>query len=226
MKKLLRLIAVMLMGLTTVNGQKIRKGEDFKTDRYRFAEPIIFVERGVEFLIFPDGSFDFNTNIEDTYYNANTYYRISSARRSSVNVNFEAPSTVSRIHYSAPSSRGVLILHDRDGKVRRIGNVFINYDREGRITRAGSVYMKYQRGNGNLRQVGALIVNYNHWGEIVHVSGVVNYYNAHINYIVGADRWDNDHYYYDFDHHDHNNFYYYRKGGEVKKQKKVKTKRS
>jgi hypothetical protein len=86
--------------------------------------------------------------------------------------------------------------------------------------------MKYQRGNGNLRQVGALIVNYNHWGEIVHVSGVVNYYNAHINYIVGADRWDNDHYYYDFDHHDHNNFYYYRKGGEVKKQKKVKTKRS
>lgn len=226
MKKLLLLVTGLLMGLTTVNAQNNKRGKDFNSAHYRFAEPISFVERGVEFLIFPDGSFDFNTNIEDTYYSANTYYRSTTTRRSSVNVTFGTPNTVSRIHYSAPTSRGTLILHDHDGKVRRIGNVFINYDREGRITRAGSVYMKYQRGNGSLKQVGGLRVNYNHWGEIVHVSGAVNYYNAHINYIVGADRWDNDNYYYDFDHHDDGDFYYYRKGSEVKKQKKIKSKRS
>lgn len=226
MKKLLLLVTGLLMGLTTVNAQHMKRGKDFNSAHYRFAEPISFVERGVEFLIFPDGSFDFNTNIKDTYNGDNTYYRSTNTRRSSVNVTIEAPSTASRIYYSAPSSRGVLILHDRDGKVRRIDNVFINYDREGRITRAGSVYMNYQRGNGSLNQVGGLRVNYNHWGEIVHVSGTVNYYNAHINYIVGADRWDNDNYYYDFDHHDEGDFYYYRKGSEVKKQKKIKTKRS
>ncbi len=224
MKKLLLLVTVMLMGLTTVNGQRNKKGDDFKTTHYRFAEPITFVERGVEFLIFPDGSFDFNTNIEDTYYNSNTYYRTLNTKRSSINVSIGAPVTVARIHYSAPTSRGVLIMHDRDGKIRRIGNVFINYDREGRITRAGSVYMSYQRGNGNLRQVGGLRVNYNHWGEIVHVSGYVNSGNDYINYAIGSNRWD-DNQHYDFDHDD-NHFYYYRKGSEVKKLKKVKAKRS
>jgi hypothetical protein len=226
MKKLLLLVTGLLMGLTTVNAQNTKRGKDFISAQYRFAEPISFVEGGVEFLIFPDGSFDFNTNIEDTYYNANTHYRSTNTRRSSVEVTFGTQRTASRIYYSAPSSRGVLILHDRDGKVRRIGNVFINYDREDRITRAGSVYMKYQRGNGSLNQVGGLRVNYNNWGEIVHVSGAVNYYNAHINYFVGTDRWDNDNYYYDFDHHDDGDFYYYRKGSEVKKQKKIKSKRS
>lgn len=226
MKKFLLLVTGLLMGLTSVNAQSIKRDKDFNSAHYRFAEPISFVERGVEFLIFPDGSFDFNTNIEDTYYDANLYYRTSTTRRSSVNVTFEAPRTVAKIHYSAPSSRGVLILHDRDGKVRRIGNVFINYDREGKITRAGSVYMKYRRGSGTLGQVGGLKVNYNHWGEIVHVSGVVNYYNAHINYIASADRWENDSYFYGFDHNDEDDFFYYRKGGEVKKQKKVKMKRS
>lgn len=225
MKKLLLLITVMLMGLTTVNGQKIRKGEDFKSDRYRFAEPISFVERGVEFLIFPDGSFDFNTNIEDSYYHANAYNRAKNSRESSVNVAFGAPGGIGSVNFATRRDRGVIITHGSDGKVRRIDNVFINYDRIGRITRAGSVNMSYQRGNGRLRQVGGLIVNYNHWGEIVQVSGYINSFNAHMNYIVGPDRWVDDHY-NDFDHHDDNEFYYYRKGREVKKQKRVKTNRS
>ena len=39
------------------------QGEDLNQTRYNYAQPIQFVERGVEFLIFPDGSFDFNTQI-------------------------------------------------------------------------------------------------------------------------------------------------------------------
>ena len=27
---------------------------------YRYAEPIVFMERGIEFMIFPNGEFDFN----------------------------------------------------------------------------------------------------------------------------------------------------------------------
>lgn len=224
MKKQLLFIAAMLMGLTsataTTAGYAVSNGEDFNTNRYRFAEPITFIERGVEFMIFPDGSFDFNTEIVNN--TSNVYYR-TNTRRSSVNTTYGAPGTVSRVTYSNPRSTGVIITHDANGQVRRIGNVFINYDREGRIKRAGSVYMSYQRGNGLLRQVGGLRVNYNRWGEIVHVTGMVNHYNANLNCGVGSGHGGNNFIgFNDVDHYD-DDYYYYRKDGKVKKTKKIKT---
>ena len=89
------------------------------TSRYRYAQPILFVERGVEFLIFADGSFDFNTEI---FYDSprDVYYKDRRNRRSR---NYGAPG-----HGYGRSNRGTLVRHDRFGRVRRIGNVFINYD--------------------------------------------------------------------------------------------------
>lgn len=223
MKKQLFFIAVMLLGLTSATaktaGYAVSNGEDLNSNRYRFAEPIIFIERGVEFLIFPDGSFDFNTEIVNN--TSNVYYR-TNTHTTSVNTTFGAPGTVSRVHYSNPRPTGVLITHDANGKVRRIGNVFINYDREGRIKRAGSVYMSYQRGNGLLRQVGGLRVNYNHWGEIVHVTGVVNQNNPDLNSVINSGHYGNNFITYnDVDDYD-DDYYYYRKNGEIKKAKKNK----
>lgn len=224
MKKLL-LSAMVLMGLTsatTTAKAAVLQGEDFKnTTRYRYAEPIMFVERGVEFLIFPDGSFDFNTNIGDSHYDDNVYYRGTNTRLGSVNVTVGAPGTVSRVRYSAPRSGGVLIQHDFDGKVRRIGNVFINYDRAGKIKRAGSVYISYDR-FGRLSQVGGLRVTYNRWGEIVNISGIVNYNNASLNCGVGSGHGGN--YGDDDDWDDDDDYYYYKQGDKVKKQKKIKRK--
>jgi len=225
MKKQVLFLATVLITLTsaTVNatGHVVTNGEDLINARYRFAEPIVFFERGVEFLIFPDGSFDFNTEIENTV--SQTYYRRTTTRRASVNTTYGARGTVNHVRYAAPSPRGVIITHDSNGKVRRIGNVFINYDREGRIKRAGSVYMSYQRGNGLLKQVGGLRVNYNRWGEIIHVTGIVNQSNANLN--CGTVAGNGGYNYDDFDdieHHD-NDYYYYRKNGEVKKVKKNTT---
>ena len=220
MKKILLMSTVMLIGLTTVHGQNTRRQNAVKTVHYRFAEPITFVERGVEFLIFPDGSFDFNTDLAYTYYDANMSRR-TGTRLNSFDVSLQTRNISGRVQYSTPYSRSIYIAHDWEGKITRIGNVVINYDREGRIARAGSVIMKYQRGNGNLRQVGGLKVNYNHWGEIVQIYGVVNAYNANIHYVVGNNLRE-DHIYNDFDHHDDGDFYYYRKGNEIKKQKKSK----
>ncbi|MEH6536057.1 MAG: hypothetical protein V7719_06670 [Psychroserpens sp.] len=218
MKKQLLFIATMLIGLAsataTTAGDAVSNGEDFNNTRYRFAEPIVFIERGVEFLIFPDGSFDFNTEFGNNV--SETYYR----RRSSINTAHGAPGTVNRVHYSKPRTRSVIITHDSNGKVRRIGNVFINYDRQGRIKRAGSVYMSYQRGNGLVRQIGGLRVNYNRWGEIVHISGVVNQNNAELNCGVGSGVVGNQYDDYDGDLDD--DFFYYRKDGRVKKHKKQK----
>ncbi|SDS45474.1 hypothetical protein SAMN04515667_2217 [Formosa sp. Hel1_31_208] len=221
MKKLVLLFTGLLMGLTTVataETMTASQGTDFDNSRYRFAEPIVFIERGVEFLIFPDGSFDFNTDLYNNV--SNVYYRSPRTRRGSVNTTYGAPGTTTRSHYTNNGIRGVIITHNSNGQVRRIGNVFINYDRQGRIKRAGTVYMSYQRRNGVLRQVGGLRVNYNRWGEIIHISGIVNQNNAQLNCGVGSglggyeynDLGD----YGDFDE----DYYYYRKNGKVKKQKK------
>ncbi|MEY8849306.1 hypothetical protein AB9K26_10830 [Psychroserpens sp. XS_ASV72] len=220
MKKQVLFIAMVLIGLTsataTTAGYAVSHGEDFNMNDFRFAEPVVFIERGVEFLIFPDGSFDFNTeianNVSQVYYRSNTLSR-------SVNTTYGAPGTISRGHYYTPQTAGVIITHDASGKVRRIGNVFINYDRMGRIKRAGSVYMSYQR-NGMLRQVGGLRVNYNRWGQIVHTSGFVNQYNTELN--CGVDTGFGGHNsvgFNDIDSYDEN-YYYYRKNGKIKKSKK------
>lgn len=225
MKTKLLFTAMVLIGLTSANATKTNvapQGEDLiNTARYRYAEPIMFMERGVEFLIFPDGSFDFNTNPGDSFGNFNdtAYYRDSNTRRGSINSTQGAPGTVSRSNYYTPNYGGILIQHDYDGKVRRIGNVFINYDRVGKVKRVGTVYMNYNRG-GLLTQVGGLRITYNSWGEIVHSAGVVNYSNNHYNSGLGQGYSNGFGNYNDFD--DNEDYYYYRQGDKVKKQKKMK----
>ena len=153
-----------------------------KHKKKRYAQPIMFVKRGIEFLIFPDGSFDFNNNIDDGFYD-DTYYRFNS-RRSNINTTRRGPNSSIKYRLNRYTNRGVLISRDRDGKVRRIGNVYVNYDRSGRITRTGSIFMSYNRGKySNLYRVDGLQVNYNQRGEIVNTRGQVNrFYNDYCNF--------------------------------------------
>lgn len=240
MKRLVLLFGSLLIGLTSVsasefNHQKQKNALD-KTKRYRYAQPIMFVERGVEFLIFPDGSFDFNTNAYNSYFN-DVYYGRNS-RRSHVNKTYGAPGTRTKRNSYHYNNRGVSISHDRDGKIRRIGNVYLNYDRYGKIKRAGSVYMSYSRGyHATLTQVGGLRVHYNRWGEIVNTRGQVNRFNDYCNFcgtqscsidhvFNNGDRhqdrhwdddWDDDGIYEDDDNDD---YYYFKQNGKIKKHKK------
>lgn len=227
MKKLVLLFTGLLMGLTTVSAAEYHSALlstylDI-TSRYRYAQPIMFVERGVEFLIFADGSFDFNTDLFSTVPDHNNYYyRRSNARtRGGINRTNGSPGHI----YTRPN-RGVLVTHDRDGRIRRIGNVFINYDRQGRIKRAGSVYMSYR--NGQLKQVGGLRILYNRYGDVIGTRGQVNFSNQgcgfcgvssctvdHFNSNSNHINWEND-------WQDDDDYYYYRKNGTVKKQMKIK----
>lgn len=222
MKTTVLFTAMVLIGLTSANATTTNvapRGEDFNnTTRYRYVEPIMFMERGVEFLIFPDGSFDFNTNAGNSFgnFDDSNYYR--NTKRGSINSTQGAPGTSSRTYYYGPTNGAVLIQHDYDGKVRRIGNVFINYDRIGKVKRVGTVYMNYNSG-GLLTQVGGLRLTYNRWGEIVRSSGMVNYSNSHYN--LGQGSTNNYNNYADNNTNDED-YYYYRKGDEVKKQKKIK----
>ncbi|WP_035668720.1 hypothetical protein [Flavobacterium sp. 83] len=127
---------------------------------FRNADPIVFTERGIEFFVFPDGQFDFNTRPSTS---SDMYYK--STRTSAVNKTYGAPTNFRNQNY------GVKVEHDNSGKVRRIGNVFINYDSNDRIKRVGSVYMTYNR--YALEQVGGLQIIYNRRGQIIDIVGSV-----------------------------------------------------
>ncbi|MGB1309043.1 MAG: hypothetical protein ACPG6B_09045 [Oceanihabitans sp.] len=231
MKNLVLLFTSLLMALTTVTAAEkqsatTKQGKDLSNASYNFAQPILFVERGVEFLIFPDGSFDFNTNLDYTH--GDTYYRTRNVRSrgNKINQTFGAPGT--RVHYATSRRpRGTVIKHDRDGKIRRIGNVFVNYNRIGQVKRLGSVYINYNR-SGLVKQIGGLNIRYNRRGMIIGTSGFVNYSNQNCG-ICGLHACNDNHFgnsnnYTPGDYHSNNDdYYYYKKGGKIKKQKKIKS---
>ena len=128
MKKITLLVASIFLVGSVANASEII---NFSDERrlpvdFRDADPIVFTERGIEFFVFPDGQFDFNTrpSTGDIYYKP--------TRRGAVNATHGAPAQVQNGNY------GVRVEHDNFGRVRRVGNVFINYDGNDRIKRIGS----------------------------------------------------------------------------------------
>jgi hypothetical protein len=123
----------------------------------RNGDPIVFTERGIEFYVFADGQFDFNARPS----NGHMYYK--SNRK---NKFYDKPGKGPKWNY------GVDVEQDRNGNIRRIGNVLINYDSRNRVNRIGTVYMDYNR--YCLTQVGGLQIVYNHNRQIVDIFGTVN----------------------------------------------------
>lgn len=193
------------MGLTTVTAENksASQGEDLVVNPNRFVQPIMFVERGVEFLIFPDGSFDFNTQLD--YTQGDNYYRRSNVnvntRRSSINRTYGSPGTYNT--YYGPTNNGTIVLHDRSGKVRRVGYVFLNYNRQGLVSRIGGMRLIYNRHGRLIRTVGH-VNRYN--TSFVLDNNYGNPYGSPI---------DNDH---DYDYNN-DDFYYYRNGVKTEKPK-------
>ena len=224
MKKITLVLAAMLLSITSATATKatVDLGQkDLRiTNRYRYSQPILFVERGVEFLVFPSGEFDFNT--EKNYSDRNRYNKKRNSRRGTINKTYGAPGV--RINYTKP--RGIYVSHDRFGRLRRVGNTFINYDTYGRVKRIGSVYMKYR--HGKLKQVGGLNIKYNRRGDMVSLNGTVNYSNQGCGFcgMTGCttdhfhnDYRDNDWYNYSDDLYSNEDYYYYKKGGKSLKKK-------
>ncbi|TDD99462.1 hypothetical protein [Flavobacterium cellulosilyticum] len=156
MKKITLLVAsIFLFGGVVANAadrNQRRSPVDFRN-----ADPIAFTERGIDFYVFADGQFDFNTDA-DLYNKSN--------RRNEPNRSYGKHGNGSKWNY------GVAVKQDRSGKVRRVGNVIINYDSRNRVSSIGSVDMDYNR--YGLTQVGGLHIVYNHHSQIVDVFGDVN----------------------------------------------------
>lgn len=162
MKKVTLLVAGLLLtgSLATASELSVFSGNATYHNNpvdYREAEPVVFIERGIEFMVFPNGEMDFNTQPGTTSTN---YYRTGSR----ANATYGAP--------GKNDNRGVRVDHDVNGLVRRVGNVYINYDYAGRVKRIGTVYMSYN--NYALTQIGLLNIMYDRQGRIIDTRGYVN----------------------------------------------------
>lgn len=161
MKKITLLVAMNLLVVSlAVAAEKVTFSEFDRTRggavHYMDAEPIAFVERGIEFFVFLNGDFDFNTRPDDSH--GGFFYRRGATARGNAPI---------AINY------GVKIEHDSFGRVRRVGNTFINYDRFNRVNRIGTVYMRYN--NFGLTQIGGMQIAYNNRGMVTRMVGHVNY---------------------------------------------------
>lgn len=213
MKKITQVlvIAVLALGLHSAKASDKKVFDDVSTRNYppvdyRYADPIVFMERGIEFYVFPNGEFDFNT--------VTTTAPRPRGGRGNVNATYGAPGSYTNTNsYNNVRNNGTKIEHDYMGRVRRIGNVFINYDNVGRVKRVGSVYMNYN--SFALSQVGGLRIIYDRRGRIINIVGVVNGYSSNYNYNTQNGYNQNNNYYNDNDngYDNEEDYYYYRQDG-------------
>ena len=235
MKKGIYLLVSMLMMVSTLGAMESIKPAhnvvDFDRNRYN-DESIEFVERGIKFYIFLDGQFDFNTA-----QTAQVDYIYRNGKRT--------------VRNTAP--RGTRIERDYQGRIRRVGNVFISYTYDGKIKKIGSVFVRYSQNRMN--KVGNLKIVYNR--NRVRFIGTVkghyspyysnnwNSYNSYSSY-NNWDTWEygyydsffqNNDFYYNYESYDEDDdYYYYRSknkngkkvsdGKVIKRKKAVKSKRN
>jgi len=199
MKKSLFILLTMFMIVSSIEA-KVNEKTIFKSGFDYYDNVVSFVERGIEFTLFLNGQFDFNTRYKNTYFDYNGQ-RIG--------------------------RNGVKIDRNRRGRVSRVGNVYINYNFRGDVSRIGSVFVDYNR--GFVTNVGDLRVKYRHgnpyfYGQ-VHHNNEYYYGNSGINIDISfGDVCDyNDTYFYQKDFRNNYyhvkedaNYYYYKSNPNAK----------
>ncbi|MCB4808558.1 hypothetical protein LG651_09855 [Tamlana sp. 62-3] len=139
MKKLAVVLAGLFIGATafakTPNTDNLNNNKRIVTT-YRNAEPIIFIEGGIEFYIYPNGNFNYNTKIN--YANSRRGNSVIKDRTGkitrigTVNINYDRFGNITRA--------GTININYNNAVVSKIGGLHVNYNRNGKIvTRKGSV---------------------------------------------------------------------------------------
>ncbi|MHA6280670.1 hypothetical protein ACXYMT_10850 [Salinimicrobium sp. CAU 1759] len=149
MKKFYLLLTLLVVGFSA---KAAPAAAEVNFERRNFGDAFIFVERGVEFAVFPDGQFDFFFNPRGNF------NRIPS-----------------HINYSFNSgyNYGPFIQYDDYGAVIQIENVPVYYDYYGRIVQAGRVQIRYNA-FGMVNRIGNMFVHYNPYHNFSHTSGYIN----------------------------------------------------
>ncbi|QVY65656.1 hypothetical protein [Polaribacter sp. Q13] len=123
MKKGVLILIGMFLIVTTIKAENNKEIPNTIGFNYSYNNSVNFEERGVEFFIFTNGEFDFNT-----HYNSYENQR-------GIQITRDYRGRIERIGNS-------FINYDSYGNVTRIGNVFMRYYR-GKLTDVGNLKVKY-----------------------------------------------------------------------------------
>lgn len=178
-KALLLFLGIMSFVAVSANDKNVPSEKTITINRYD--EAISFIERGVQFHVFLNGDFEFDTPNRNYYKYNNRRYRQNNIR----------------------------IDRDYKGRIKRIGSNYIRYDYRGNVTRIGNIRIYYRR--GVVRKVGDLKVSYNNWGDPYFYGNVHrDYYDSGIQFSLnfGTIFNHNDRYFYE--HSFKNNYRKYR----------------
>lgn len=156
MKKFYLLLSFLVIGFSA----KAVPGTVENFDRPNYRDAFIFVERGVEFAVFPDGQFDFFFNPRGNF------------NRIPGHINYS---------FNSGYNYGPFIQYDDYGAVIQIEHVPVYYDYYGRIIQAGRVNIGYNA-FGMVNRIGNMFLHYNHFDQFTHTSGFINSRNAHYVY--------------------------------------------
>ncbi|MEP0265147.1 hypothetical protein [Dokdonia sp.] len=172
MKKLVVLAVLFLGGMTAQANEVTNLDHNNNTTgiRYNVPQSISFVQRGVKFIVYPNGEFDFRFSNPQHH-----------GRRG-----HNAPGTT----YSNRGNRGY-VAYDYLGNATKVGRNYIGYNRNCDVNQIGNITLRYA--HGRLVRVGNLRVYYDHYGDISHTKGYVTHYSHNNNYNTYDN--DNDHYY-------------------------------
>lgn len=152
MKKGLLLIVTMILMVSTIEANIIEKnGDKIGYNRTLNAQPIVFIEQGIKFAIFPNGDFKFTK------------------------ANFK--NNKSLRNQSWKHQRGVKVLRDRKGRIAKVGNVHISYTRNNKVTQIGSIDLNYK--HGKLISVGNLHILHRRNGTVKYIGDVKYNHNRH-----------------------------------------------
>ena len=163
---------------------------------YSYENTVNFIERDVEFFIFTNGEFDFNTHYT------------SNRNRKGVYITRDYRGRIERIGNS-------FINYDHYGNVTRIGNVFMKYYR-GQLTDVGNLKIRYDYW-GNPEFYGNVKDNYYHHNGIrinLNIGNIFDYNNSYFSHRDFSRH-------YSKIREDHN-YYYYRANPNAKIGKKSK----
>ncbi|CAM1333031.1 conserved protein of unknown function [Tenacibaculum aestuariivivum] len=163
------------MSLASVYAKNIKKSTSKTGVTNRYNNAVTFTEQNIQFHVFLNGDFDFNTPYRNTkYYNTNNEIVIERNRRD----------RIKRVG-------NTFINYNNNGSVNRIGTVFINYN-YGKLVKVGALNIRYDRW-GNTKFYGNVKYN-DHRGTNTHYNSNSN--NMAVNINIGNVFNYNDAYFY------------------------------
>lgn len=126
MKKSLLLFLGIFVFIATTNATNNNTIKNKNAIIYTYADAVNFIERGIEFYIYPNGEFNFNTSLNNSYYNR---------RNRNVSIHRDYNGKIRRVG-------NAYINYNRYGNVSQIGNISIRYYR-GQLASVGNLNIRY-----------------------------------------------------------------------------------